>query len=161
MPDQILPDPTNELITSPEQDTGESSYVPSIAQNIGISYAGPTAAGQKRAAGMLGQIDQRVANYEQRDLVNTDNEINRYRRAITGEENAITGIQGVNTDYEQQLSQIDVKRQALFDEAARQEKEAAQIAKVSAADFTNKYQQQLAAVRALSVNIAGPLAKLS
>src|SRR6185503_5761704 len=154
-------------IISPEQDTGESSYQPIpepvIPQfnTIRAGYSGPTAAGQKRASGMLGQIDQRVANYEAKDLISTSDEVNKYRSGVAGEQAAIGGVQGVNTDYERQLGEIDTRRQALYDEASRQEKEAAQVAKLAGAEFSNKYQQQLAAVRALSVNIAGPLAKLS
>ena len=167
MPDQILNEVSSGPIVSPEQDTGESSYQPIPEpvtpqfNTIRAGYSGPTAAGQKRASGMLGQIDQRVANYEAKDLISTSDEVNKYRSGVAGEQAAIGGVQGVNTDYERQLGEIDTRRQALYDEASRQEKEAAQVAKLAGAEFSNKYQQQLAAVRALSVNIAGPLAKLS
>lgn len=160
MSDQTL-DPTSGLITSPEQDPGESSYLPSPPPNVSVSYAGPTDKGQKRAAGMLGQIDQRVGAYNQQDATTTQNDIAAYRKSIEGEKSAVGAIGDINTDYERQLGDINTKRQALNEEAARQEKAAADTAKISAAEFTNKYQQQLAAVRALSVNVSGPLAKLS
>lgn len=164
MPNDTQLDDNTNLITSPEQDTGESSYQPmpiAPLPNISVGYAGPTSAGEKRAAGMLGQIDQRVSGYEAKDAAATQDEIAKYRQSIAGERTAIGGVQNVNTDHENKLKDIDVKRQALFDESARQTKEAADTAKISAAEFKNTYQQQLAAVRALSVNIAGPLAKLS
>jgi hypothetical protein len=160
-PNQV--DSSDGLITSPDQNTGVSSYEPApvVPINTSVAYKGPTAAGGKRAASMLGQIDQRVAGYEAKDAVNTQNEIAGYKNSIAGEKAAIGGVTAVNDDYERQLKEIDTRKQALLDEASRQEKDAAQQAKVSAADFTNKYQQQLAAVRALSVNVSGPLAKLS
>lgn len=162
-PNQVDPSLGNGLITSPEQNTGVSSYeqTPVIPINTSAAYKGPTAAGGKRAAGMLSQIDQRVAGYDARDATNTQTEISNYQKGVAGEKAAIGGITDVNSDYENKLKEIDTRRQALFDEAGRQEKDAAQQAKVSAAEFTNKYQQQLAAVRSLSVNISGPLAKLS
>lgn len=160
-----MPDQNSNLITSTEQDTGQSSYEPTPAPvipiNVSGSYSGPTAAGQQRASGMLGQIDQRVAGYEQQDAKRTGQEIDTYRRGVTGEQQALGAVVGISDDYDRQLSEIDTKRQALFSEAARQEKEAADIARISSAEFVGKYQQQLAAVRSLSVNIAGPLAKLS
>lgn len=158
-----MPHLDNELITSTEQNTGISSYEPTPSPFTGVSagYSGPTVAGAKRASGMLGQIDQRVAGYEAKDAATTQNDINAYRQGVAGEKAAVGAVGAVNTDYETQLGEINTRHQALVDESARQEKEASQLAKVSAAEFTNKYQQQLAAVRSLSVNIAGPLAKLS
>jgi hypothetical protein len=163
MSDPNLYDPTNTPITSPEQNPGVSSYEPVPPQpvNLGISYSGPTVAGQQRAAGMLGKIDQRVATYEQQDQQRTQNDIEAYRKKVDAEKAATGAIGDVNTDYEAQLKEITTRETALFEEAARQEKEAAQAAKVSSAEFSQKYQEQLAAVRSLSVNIAGPLAKLS
>lgn len=163
MPNDLYDDNSN-LITSTEQDTGQSSYEPTPVPppiNVSGSYSGPTAAGQQRAAGMLGQIDQRVAGYAAQDATRTDNEIEAYRNKVAAQKAAVAGVEPVNVDYEKELGVIDTKRQALFAEAARQEQEASSLAKVSSAEFVNKYQQQLAAVRALSVNIAGPLAKLS
>lgn len=162
-PNQVDPSlpPSDGTITSPEQNTGVSSYDPYAPQLSNYAYSGPTGRGMQRAQGMIGQIDQRVAGYENKDAQNTANEIGAYRRSIEGEKAAVGGVQAVNTDYESKLKDIDTKKQALFDEAARQEQDARAEAKASAMEFTSKYTQQLAAVRAMSVNIAGPIAKLS
>lgn len=154
--------PLSSLITSPEQlpvDTGTQPV--DMSGKASAAYSGPTAAGHQRAQGMLGDIDARVAQYDQKDAVTTSNDIANYKAKIAGEKAAIGGVQNTYDEHETALNQIEVKRQALFEEAAKQEAQARADSKISAAQFMSTYQQQLAGVRAMSVNIAGPLAKLS
>jgi hypothetical protein len=150
--------------------SGSTAYSPLIGQ-IGngavpggagsLSYNGPTAAGHARAQGMIGQIDQRVAAYEAKDAEQTAKDQAAYGAAVGKEQGAIAGLQKPRDDYDAQLAQIDSKRQALYDEAARQTEQARAEAKASAVQFMGKYQQQLAAVRGMTVDVSGPLAKLS
>src|ERR1044072_4739812 len=103
-PNQV-DDTLNQPVISPEQDQGTSAYQPGIAPpvtGLNASYAGPTDRGQKRAQGMPGQIDQRIAGYEAKDAISTQNEIGQYQRSVEGQKAAIEGVKDVNTDYENQ-----------------------------------------------------------
>lgn len=130
-------------------------------QSIQAGYSGPTAAGHQRAIGMRGDIDRRVDAFAQRDVENTNQVLDAYGQTIQGQREAIGGLQDVHSDYERQLSEIDTRKRALFEEAARQEQMAAQEAKTLGAEYMTKYEEQLAAVRGMTVNISGPLSKLS
>lgn len=147
-------------VTPPSQAPANSLLPPGV-QRVSAEYRGPTPEGQARAAAQTAQIDQRSGSYAQQDAAQTQNEVQDYRQSIAGQQQALQGIGQANRNYEQELSTIDAQKQALFQEAAKQEKQIASEAKVAGAEFMNKYTQQLSAIRSMTVDINGPLSKLS
>lgn len=147
-------------IVAPGPELGTQPIAP-VDTGLGIKYKGPTAAGAARATGMRGQIDSRVNQFQQQDAAITGQLGQQYQQGIEGQKAGIEQQQQAQRDFVAEQQIIDTKRQALFQEAARQEEEAREKAKISTAEFNQSYQEQLAAIRGMSVNIAGPLAQLS
>jgi hypothetical protein len=165
------------LITQPSQvdETLQPGYVdfasdsvPAAAstpgqpvQSVSAGYKGLTPAGEKRAAGTRNTIDAKVDAYSA-----ADNERLAQQEGVLG--NDIAAQKAANdqkataqTTYHDKMGEAATKLAAANEEYARQEQENGILAKQEGAKFLQNYTQQLAAVRAMTVNPAGPLAELS
>lgn len=139
----------------------QAPVLPTGVDSIARTYAGPTAQGVARAEQQGSNIAQRAQGFAAQDAQATNQEIDQYNTAIGREQAAVEDSKQVQRDYSAELSDIGKQQEALYAEAARQEEEARRDAKIAGAEFVDKYSQQLAAVRAMSVDINGPLSKLS
>lgn len=155
-PDPVVPQPgftPQPLLQSPT--------IPAGMDGITRSYSGPTAQGVARSEQQQAQIRGRAQSFAQQDQQSTQQELDQYNQGISREQAAIDSTKQANTDYDLRLQDLTNQQLDLSKEAAKQEEVARQEAKISGAQFMENYSRQLAAVRAMSVDINGPLSKLT
>lgn len=136
------------------------SLLPGAAK-VGNAYKGLTPQGEQKAAATRGTIDSKVDAYSAADNARLSDQEDQLAKDTLAQKLGNDAKAKAEVDYQNGMGTAAAKLQGANEEYARQEQENAAAAKEDGAKFLQNYTQQLAAVRALTVNPVGPIAELS